>query len=97
MPPITNEPTSEFISTVRVVWCAGPLQTGVIDVVGTEVADSRSVDTNRLPGSVEVNICNDRGPWEGVSEIELEWVGCCCCFDGAEGFGFVQECADGVV
>jgi len=97
VPPSTSNPATETITPAGVVGGGGPLQACSINVVATLFCGkATTVDTNWLPGRVEVDVCNNCTPWKVVSEVEFQWVGCRGLQNRTEGCGFIQKGIDAV-
>lgn len=75
VPPVAHEPTTKGVGVGSSLGgVASPLKASLVDeeagdvVVGTR---STSLDANRLPGSVEVDVLlHHQAPWEGVVLVE---------------------------
>lgn len=75
MPPSTDKPSAKPVRLACVARRGGPLQARAIDVVSAVAGGvATTIDTNRFPSRVEVDISNDCTPWEVISKVKFERV-----------------------
>jgi len=88
--PLTDKPSAKVVSAL-LTGRGGELKTVRVDVVSAVIRLPTSVDLERLPRGVEIDVRNLSGVGEVTAQIKLQAVGLHTSRSFAEGLGLVEE------